>query len=59
MNPIRIGGNTIDAAAPPILIAGPCVIEGEAETLRLLRLQGELREGQPHRRCELSRAGNR
>jgi 2-dehydro-3-deoxyphosphooctonate aldolase (KDO 8-P synthase) len=35
MKPIRIGDKTIDQSAPPILIAGPCVIEEEDDTIRL------------------------
>lgn len=35
MNPTHIGDATVDQNAPPILIAGPCVIESETETLRL------------------------
>lgn len=35
MIPIRIGATIIDRNAPPILIAGPCVIEDETSTLRL------------------------
>lgn len=35
MKPVRIGDTTVDATSPPILIAGPCVIEDEASTLAL------------------------
>ena len=35
MEPVRIGHNVIGADHPPLLIAGPCVIESEDETLRL------------------------
>ncbi len=35
MRPIRIGHMIIDENTPPVLIAGPCVIEGESETIRL------------------------
>jgi 2-dehydro-3-deoxyphosphooctonate aldolase (KDO 8-P synthase) len=35
MTTTRIGDMTFDASAPPILIAGPCVIEDEQSTLRL------------------------
>jgi 2-dehydro-3-deoxyphosphooctonate aldolase (KDO 8-P synthase) len=35
MKPIRIGDLTVDSSAFPILIAGPCVIESESETLQL------------------------
>ena len=35
MDSIRIGKNKLDHDAPPILIAGPCVIEDESATLRL------------------------
>lgn len=35
MQPTRIGKMTIDENSAPLLIAGPCVIEDEAETIRL------------------------
>ncbi len=35
MQPTRIGQITIDENSPPVLIAGPCVIEDETETIRL------------------------
>jgi 2-dehydro-3-deoxyphosphooctonate aldolase (KDO 8-P synthase) len=35
MKPTRIGSTVVDQSAPPILIAGPCVIEEEEATLRL------------------------
>jgi 2-dehydro-3-deoxyphosphooctonate aldolase (KDO 8-P synthase) len=35
MQPIRIGPTIIDENSPPLLIAGPCVIEDEDETIRL------------------------
>jgi len=35
MKPVVIGKNTWDGNSPPILIAGPCVIEDPEETLRL------------------------
>ena len=35
MQPIRIGTATFEEKSPPLLIAGPCVIEDEAETIRL------------------------
>jgi 2-dehydro-3-deoxyphosphooctonate aldolase (KDO 8-P synthase) len=38
MDPVRIGATSFDVSAPPILIAGPCVIETETETLRLADL---------------------
>jgi 2-dehydro-3-deoxyphosphooctonate aldolase (KDO 8-P synthase) len=38
MDPVSIGNSLFDENAPPILIAGPCVIESEAETLRLADL---------------------
>lgn len=35
MQPIRIGQTIIDENSPPVLIAGPCVIEDADETIRL------------------------
>ena len=35
MNPVSIGNFIWDENSPPLLIAGPCVIEDEDETLRL------------------------
>jgi 2-dehydro-3-deoxyphosphooctonate aldolase (KDO 8-P synthase) len=35
MQPIRVGQTIIDDDSPPVLIAGPCVIEDEDETIRL------------------------
>ena len=35
MRPIRIGNTIIDENSPPVLIAGPCVIESGDETIRL------------------------
>lgn len=35
MQPIRIGSTNIDDNSPPLLIAGPCVIEDGDETIRL------------------------
>ena len=35
MQPIRVGQTIIDEDSPPVLIAGPCVIEDEDETIRL------------------------
>jgi 2-dehydro-3-deoxyphosphooctonate aldolase (KDO 8-P synthase) len=35
MQPIRVGQTIIDDSSPPVLIAGPCVIEDEDETTRL------------------------
>ena len=35
MEPTRIGQSIVDEHSPPLLIAGPCVIEDEAETVRL------------------------
>lgn len=35
MKPIHVGDKTIDEKGAPILIAGPCVIESESDTLRL------------------------
>ena len=35
MQPVKIGKMTIDANSRPLLIAGPCVIEGEADTVKL------------------------
>lgn len=35
MHPVRIGTLSLDDNSPPLLIAGPCVIEGEDETLDL------------------------
>jgi 2-dehydro-3-deoxyphosphooctonate aldolase (KDO 8-P synthase) len=35
MEPTRIGHSIVDEHSPPLLIAGPCVIEDESETIRL------------------------
>ena len=35
MQPIQIGNFTVGANTPPLLIAGPCVIETESETIAL------------------------
>ena len=35
MEPTRIGHTIVDDHSPPLLIAGPCVIEDESETIRL------------------------
>jgi 2-dehydro-3-deoxyphosphooctonate aldolase (KDO 8-P synthase) len=35
MQPIRIGPTIVDESSAPLLIAGPCVIEDEDETIRL------------------------
>ncbi len=35
MQPIQIGNLTVGANTPPLLIAGPCVIETESETITL------------------------
>ena len=35
MQPTRIGHSIVDESSPPVLIAGPCVIEGETETIRI------------------------
>jgi len=35
MKPVSIGNHIWDGSSPPILIAGPCVIEDAAETLKL------------------------
>jgi len=42
MHPVRIGTLLIDDGALPLLIAGPCVIEGEESTLELARRIAEL-----------------
>jgi 2-dehydro-3-deoxyphosphooctonate aldolase (KDO 8-P synthase) len=35
MHPTRIGHTVVDDGSPPVLIAGPCVIEDEEQTIRL------------------------
>jgi len=35
MQPIKISNTVIDGGSPPLLIAGPCVIEDEAETIEI------------------------
>jgi 2-dehydro-3-deoxyphosphooctonate aldolase (KDO 8-P synthase) len=35
MEPTRIGHSIVDEHSPPLLIAGPCVIEDESETIRI------------------------
>ncbi|UCG51470.1 MAG: 3-deoxy-8-phosphooctulonate synthase [Candidatus Latescibacterota bacterium] len=37
MQPIRIGDTILDDNSPPLLIAGPCVIEDEDETIELAK----------------------
>ena len=65
IGPVQVGAGQL------FLIAGPCVIESEAHVRTMadaiqritarprhsLHLQGQLRQGQPHQREELSRAG--
>jgi 2-dehydro-3-deoxyphosphooctonate aldolase (KDO 8-P synthase) len=42
MNPIRVGRLIVGGEAPLVLIAGPCVIEDEAQTLEIARFLKEL-----------------